>query len=274
MTEAKKRGRFSDEDLKFIRTHYEELSVDEIADRLNREYDTVRAQISKLGLNNEINNGLMFDMEFELENREYYKNIEKQFNSEELKLFKYHWVKIISQFNADVLPTEELQIVDTIKMEIMMNRCANKQREALDMVEVYRARLSALAKIQQPTPEERAEIAHINVEIASLHAADDAAGNQYRNLQKEKNSLLEKIKGVRSERIKHIENNKETFGSLLGKIIGDPNIRRIWGERMELHRLAVIDEEVRLSAYHKYEDEKIDQVLLTDKTVKDDNNEI
>lgn len=266
----KKRGRFSVEDIKFIRTNHLNMSVDELADKLNREYDTVKAQLVKLGLTGDANGELLYDMEFELENREYYSNIVKQFTSTELKLFKYLWIKIIAQFNNDVLPTEELQIVDTIKMEIMMNRCLNKQKESLDAIEMYRAELVELSKLEVLEQADKARMAQIGVEIANLHAADDAAGNQYRNLQKEKNSLFEKIKGVRAERVKKIENNKITFNSLLARLITDTNFRKECGERMELHRLATIDEEVRLAAYHKYEDGEIDQVLLTPDTVKDD----
>ena len=34
-----------------------------------------------------------------------------------------------SQFREDVFHTEEIQIVDTIKLEILMNRCLKSQNE-------------------------------------------------------------------------------------------------------------------------------------------------
>jgi hypothetical protein len=44
-------------------------------------------------------------------------------------MFLYHWGRIISQFKDDVLPTEELQIIDTIKLDILMNRILRTQYE-------------------------------------------------------------------------------------------------------------------------------------------------
>ena len=52
---------------------------------------------------------------YDLSFRPYWKELEQQFTNEELELFKYHWSRIISQFQDDVIPTEELQVVDLIK---------------------------------------------------------------------------------------------------------------------------------------------------------------
>jgi hypothetical protein len=46
----------------------------------------------------------------------YWREIQKQFDENEQELFLYHWSRIISQFRDDVLPTEELQVIDAIKI--------------------------------------------------------------------------------------------------------------------------------------------------------------
>jgi hypothetical protein len=47
----------------------------------------------------------------------------------------------------------------------------------------------------------------------------------------------------------------------------DPEILKQYGLEMEKMRMAMINEQKRLSQYHKYEDGQIDQPFLTPDTV-------
>ena len=60
--------------------------------------------------------------QYDLTFRPYWVELQQQFTDDELKLFQYHWARIISQFKDDIIPTEELQVVDLIKLELLMNR--------------------------------------------------------------------------------------------------------------------------------------------------------
>ena len=52
--------------------------------------------------------------------------------------------------------------------------------------------------------------------------------------------------------------------------MSNPDTRRELGIEMEKMRLAMKEEEKRLSNYHQYEDGGVDQPFLTPDTVKDD----
>lgn len=267
---AKKSGRFSKEEEKFIRENHATMSVDQLADELNREHDTMKRKIVSMGLTRDDEGRVTYDVGFELETRRYYKNLEKQFTKEEMEDFKVEWCEIIAQFNNDVLHTEEGQIVDAIKYQIMMDRCMNEQQRCYDTINRAQAELSVLEQIQQPEPEEVMEMEGLMREVGDAQAAIDASINNYVKFQKEKNTLLQKIKGVREDRVKQIENKAETFGTWLSRIITDKKLRKTLGEDLEKHKVATDVEKIRLAAYHKYEDGEIDQVLLTPETVKED----
>ena len=52
-------------------------------------------------------------------------------------------------------------------------------------------------------------------------------------------------------------------------LVSNPEVAMQYGEEMEKMRLAMEKEKERLSAYHKYTDEMVDQPFLTPDTVQD-----
>jgi len=267
---GKKPGRFSKEENKFLRENYKTMTEDDMADELNREYKTIKKQLAKLGLTQDADGQMAYDVEFELETRKYYETIMQQFTKSEREHFKDQWIRTISQFNNDVLHTEEMQIVDMIKSDILMQRCLTEQAENMEMIEQCRTRLNELSNISELSDQQRLERAELMDNIAVCYGSRDAAGKQYSIHQKEKNQLVDKIKGARIDRVKKIENSKETYNTWLSRLINDKSLRKRIGEEMERYRLAAIDEKIKLAAYHKYEDGEIDQVYLSHETVKED----
>lgn len=271
MTEKKKKpGRFSEYEDKFLRENYQKMTEDQMADELNREYKTVRKRMAKLGLTRDERGELVPDVEFELESRKYYETIMEQFTKAEREHFKDQWIRTISQFNNDVLHTEEMQIVDMIKSDILMQRCLTEQALNMEMIEQCRARLNELGQILNPNEDQQMERGEMMDRIAVCYGARDAAGKQYVIHQKEKNQLIDKLKGARTDRFKNIQNSKETYNTWLSRLINDKGARKRIGEFMERYRLSAMDEKIKLAAYHKYEDGEIDQVYLSHETVKDD----
>ena len=81
--------------------------------------------------------------------------------------------------------------------------------------------------------------------------------------------MLKDLKGTREQRIKAIEDSKQTFASLVKQIATDKSFRTKIGVDMEKMRLAMEKEKARLSEFHTYEDGQVDQPFLTPDTVKD-----
>ena len=84
----------------------------------------------------------------------------------------YHWKQIIAQFRKDVMATEELQVVDLIKLEVLMNRALREQNESAERVRVLEAEIE-LEKTRDLDQQDKEMIFNLERHIASLRAAKE-----------------------------------------------------------------------------------------------------
>ena len=115
-----KRGRFSADDIKFIEQNCEALSPEAIAEHIERDVSSVINWIERnIGFSD--NQKKEVEASLELRAKPYWRELEQQFDNDELDMFEFHFKKMWAQFKDDVFHTEEMQIIDTIKLEILMN---------------------------------------------------------------------------------------------------------------------------------------------------------
>lgn len=258
-----KKGRISKDEERFISNNIDSLTVHDIAKKLDRDVESVDSFIKR-----KFKRGLTSEEEaaYELEDRPYWTELQSQFTTEELELFKYHWSRIISQFKDDVFPTEELQVVDVIKLEILMNRCLKSNKDNINEMSVIEKIIRderALDKDQR----DQDYIMNMERQMAALRASQESLNRDYRELQSKKASMLREMKGTREQRIKRLEDSKQSFTSWVANLIQNPEVMKKYGIEMEKMRLAMIKEQERLSAFHKYEDGQVDQPFLTPDTI-------
>lgn len=260
-----KKGRLSKEEIRFISVSLDSMTVEDIAKKLDRDVESIEAFVKR-----KLKKGLSVEEEvaFELEDRPYWKELESQFTFEELELFKYHWTRIIAQFKDDVFPTEELQVVDVIKLEILMNRCLKSNKDNISEMSVIEKLIRderALDKDQR----DQDYLMNLERQMAALRASQESLNRDYRELQTKKAAILREMKGTREQRIKRLEDSKQSFTSWVANLMQNPETMKQYGIEMEKMRMAMKKEEERLSAFHKYEDGQIDQPFLTPDTVQD-----
>ena len=77
------------------------------------------------------------------------------------------------------------------------------------------------------------------------------------------------MKGTREQRIKRLEDSKQSFTAWVIHLMQNPEVIHKYGVEMEKMRLSMNKEEERLSQFHRYEDGQIDQPFLTPDTVQD-----
>jgi len=260
-----RKGRISDDEGRTIARLADSLPVEDIAKQLDRSVNSIEEYIKrklKIGLNTyEI-------AAYSLEDRPYWIELKAQFTDEELELFKYHWSRIISQFKDDVFPTEELQVVDVIKLEILMNRCLKGNKENIEQINTYDAMIKD-ERSRDKDQQDHDYIINLERQVASLRASQESLNRDYRELQAKKASMLREMKGTREQRIKRLEDSKQSFTSWVASMMQDPELMKRYGIEMEKMKAAMKNESERLSALHKYEDGTIDQPFLTPDTVKD-----
>lgn len=258
-----KKGRISKEEERIINRLVDSLTVEDIALKLDRDVESVDNFIKrklKIGLTGEE------AAAFSLEARPYWNELTGQFTNDELELFKYHWSRIISQFKDDVFPTEELQVVDVIKLEILMNRCLKSNKDNLSELNLI-DKLIRDERAKEKEDRDQDYLMNLERQAASLRASQESLNRDYRELQSKKASILREMKGTREQRIKRLEDSKQSFTSWIAHLMQDPETLKKYGIEMEKMRLSMIKEKERLSAFHKYEDGLVDQPFLTPDTV-------
>lgn len=262
-----KTGRLSKDEQRIIARLAPSATPEDIAKELDRSVESVENYMKK-----ELKVGLsaVETAAYELEDRPYWIELEGQFTPHELELFKYHWAKIISQFKDDVFPTEEIQVVDVIKLELLMNRCLKTSKDNMLLLNETE---QDLARERELEPELRDIDAMQGYQrtIASLRAAQESLNKDYRELQTKKATMLREIKGTREQRIKRLEDSKQSFTAWVASLMQDSDLLKSYGIEMEKMRLAMEKEKERLSDFHKFEDGDVDQPFLNSETVKDDN---
>jgi hypothetical protein len=82
--------------------------------------------------------------------------------------------------------------------------------------------------------------------------------------------MLKDLKATREQRVKRLEDSKQTFVSWVQNLMTNPDVRQEIGIEMEKMRLSVNKERKRLSEWHQYEDKLVDQPFLTPDSVKDE----
>ena len=106
-------------------------------------------------------------------------------------------------------------------------------------------------------------------QIAVLRAAQESLNRDYKDLGMKKGAMLKDMKATREQRIKRLEDSKQTFIGWVTDLMVSPEKRHELGIEMEKMRLAMHKEKDRLSAYHQYQDGLVDQPFLTPETTEE-----
>lgn len=267
----KKSGPWSESDKLFIQENCELLHYEEIAAHLGKNAKRVKEYIRDI-LSKPIGSSFETNKDYSIKQSPIWKDLKKQFTDDELKMFLYQWLQMITQFKEDVLPTEEMQIVDCVKLAILMNRMLMQQQK--NMNEIAELETAIMTEKKKPIAEQnQLQLDIKGQELTLRRIAQKDIAKDYLDTQKQKNSMFTQMKGTRQDRIKHLESSKESFLGWVKQIFTNPALRKKCGVEMEKMRLAMKKEEQRLSELHMYSDNQLDFPLLNSETITNVQNE-
>lgn len=269
---AKAKGRLSKAEWDYIEKNCNKMTADQMAKNLGRDIEPVMLYLQKIGKTNNKKAAFEVQAEYDIKTRPFWKELQGQFSKEELDMFLYHWKQIIAQFRRDVLATEELQIIDTIKLEVLMNRALREQQETINTI---RELEESIAEEEAKAVADRDKEYHFSLQrqVASLRSAKEALSRDYKELQTKKSAMFKDLKATREQRVQKLESNKTTFAGLISKLLQDPDFFEEQGRQMELMRLAAKGAKKELSGYHTFADGKVDRILLSEDSVMGDEDE-
>lgn len=267
----KKRGQLSLDEEKFIRDSYGSLTIEQIADQLNRNVDPIKRYIRENNLTIINNSQELKDNEIlrqKLYSKTFWPEIKKQFDEEtgELRYFEDTWIGLIKQFREDVLAAEELQIKQFITIDILINRSMKERKRHIAETE----KLQRLVDKEYEKSEDQRDIPKLaNLETQLSFARNSIANytNEYTKLLSEQQKISKDLKATREQRIKRIEDGKSSWIGLI-RMLEDEEVREREGREMEILALATEKYKEKLSEYHQYLDNSLDKPLLSPETVE------
>jgi hypothetical protein len=260
---AKKRGQLSLDEEKFIEDSINTLSIQEIANYLNRTIQPIKRYIEeqRLFIPSEEKNDNEY-LRQKLHSKTFWTEIERQFDETtgELLYFEDTWIGLIKQFREDVLPAEELQIKQFITIDILINRSMKERKRHIAETE----KLQKLVDQEYEKPEAERDIPKLaNLETQLNFSRNSIASytNEYTKLLNEQQKISKDLKATREQRIKRIEDGKSSWVGLI-RMLEDEEIREKEGREMEILAIAKDKAKNKLYEFHQFADGKVDTPIL------------
>ena len=128
-----------------------------------------------------------------------------------------------------------------------MNRCLKANKDNIEQINIY-DKLLKEERGNDRDQQDQDTIINLERQTASLRAAQESLNRDYREIQSKKSSMIKEMKGTREQRIKRLEDSKQSFTSWVASLMQDPEKMKRYGIEMEKMRLAMKKEEERLGA--------------------------
>lgn len=275
-------------EIEYIRNNYESMGPEEIAKNLDRSLGAVNFYINKIKakadpkviFTNDAPKPLKevgpaqtetsIDVVVDLKDRPEYKTLRAQFDEDEISYFEARYNEISQQFSKEgILSTENVQIFQLIKYEILMDRNLKERKQSEKEIEKLNEILAEEEVKDDDSQNHKMYITQLLQQISARISAQSSRTSEYVKLQEKHKEITRELKATRDQRIKNVESIKVDFVSVL-KGLNDPLIRDKMGREAELSVLAASKELARLSNSHKYNDGNWDQPILNADTIADE----
>ena len=266
----RKRGKLALEEQQFIRDNIDSLSIEQIAEALNRTVKPVQRYVteSKIGIQSKDEQENNRTLRQKLHAKTFWIEITKQFDEStgELQYFEDTWIGLVKQFREDVLPAEELQIKQFITIDILINRSMKERKRHIADTEKLQEEVDNEYKLSEEL-RDGPKLANLETQLSFARNSIANYTNEYTKLLNEQQKISKDLKATREQRIKRIEDGKSSWIGLI-RMLEDEEIREKEGREMEIMNMSVEQQIKKLSQYHTYQDGEVDTPLLTPEIVK------
>lgn len=149
-----------------------------------------------------------------------WKQIKKQFDIDEIETFQERYIQLMEQFKDDVEATEEKQILEMIKIELLIDRNHIERQQVHNHIKELQEMQKALfgahnGDFEGMTKEERQEVESLEAHINTNKGAESAKTIELMKLLDKQAGINRDLKGTRDQRIDKIEKGTTTFTDLV-----------------------------------------------------------
>lgn len=263
-----KKGRLGNPEMEYIDSHHPDTPVQQIAEHLNRSPDVVQKYIDQnlapaSKTRTEIKTAFRQSMQW--------KNLQDEFEPEEVRFFEEQYVAYKEQFQDDVYASEEGQLFKLIKFEILMHRNLVQQKRWRKEIERMDAeRTKFMRKFADPSQMDEADQNHL-LNLDSLYqnaaASEQALTQQHDKLDSSHQNIMKTLKATREQRVSKATENKKTFMDVLRAL--QESEQRDASDRMSNQMRKASEKELRrLGEVHEFSDGAHDRPILSAETVE------
>lgn len=195
-----------------------------------------------------------------------WRHIKDEFSEDELEYFSDKYIQLMGQFNEDILPTEEQQVIGLIRVEIMQHRNMAGRKQLGESSDRIRQMIDGILGAVNGDMSRLDEagtnhIIDLQNQLAGLENSQNSKTKEFLELSKEHASLTDKLKASRSQRISAATSDKMTWPEMV-KALMDKDLQEKESRKFELRRIAANKELDRLTQPHRYMDNQVDIPIL------------
>lgn len=262
-----KTGRISKAEEKRIRELSIKFSPEQIATKLGRREETIRewlnanvapkpksvAEVTQAEIKNDLRKSLAW------------KNLASELSKPEMEFFEEEYTKLVKQFRDDILPSEEKQVFDYLKTDILMSRCLQRQKKSLTDIESMRDEIKNLRAqhddVADMSKDDQDRVAALHSHITFLTNAQQTATQEWTRLNREKSDLAKALRMAREQRMQNAATGTR-FVEIV-KELQDLEKQERESRHMGIIKRGAEKEKKRLSSPYQYCNGEVDLPLLT-----------
>jgi len=258
-------GRLAKEEQEFILQNYKVMTPAQMAKKLNRKLAPI-----KLYVDTNAHKILVEEKDKELlkvlYRKPYWEPTKSQFNEQEVKIIEMDWVEFMKQFNQDVEYSEELQLMELLKLRRLCDRNLYERNQAKREMEIMAKQKEDFIKTQgshPPYQDNMVQLEYTTLEsqIRMCEASYISRTNEYKIFLEKEQVYFRELKSTRDQRMEVYKHSKKDFVGLIKSLMNE-EFREMEGKELALRNLATEKERARLSEYHIYSDGSADRPLL------------
>lgn len=206
----------------------------------------------------------------ELRAKHEFQSLHQELTPREMIFFEKSYRDLIEQFQGDVLPTEEKQISQAIKLEVFMRRNEKIRLQCKNDLDDIDDQISDQECLPKASQNDQL-LGTLRDQRRSLMISTPMLAKEWNDYQDKHGKLMQSIRGTRDQRVKQIVDAKSNILGLL-KEFQKREYREQQAKTEAVRKLALAEEYKRLSAPHTYMDGMVDRPILNHNTIEEDSN--
>lgn len=233
-----KGGKLTLQEQAYIKANIGAQNIEQIAQHLCR-----RPALIEDFLENKTRDGINVNQTLEILRQSHeFELLKSELTEKELKIFEKKYSQWVAQFQGDIVFSEQNQIFNAIKHEILMSNIM-KQRKNMEetLLEIDNEINSIRESDTMEGRDKQDRITNLRKDKANLHGIYSAIINQYHEQNKIYSTMLKDLNASRSNRKPKEDVKKNHIMTLLEKMANDPERIQL-GEEAELEKLSAEEE--------------------------------